>query len=269
MTRRKLPPLALLALAPLAGCGSPTPPPTYAPLNYSYLPPITLKVANLSVVNNYVPDPGAATLIAQDPVQPADTLTQLLNQRLIANGTPGNATATIDTASIDQDGSNLTGTMTVEIQVASPDGLRTGYTEATVTQSDPAPDPDSSQTDVATALYTLTKQLMDAMNIQLQYQIDHNLPSWVVQAGAAMPGVVPGSTAAPGPIEATPLTGPDQSTPDNAAPAPADNSATPTEIPPGPPMQLVPATPPPEPATPTPSPAPATPAPFNPANVGL
>jgi hypothetical protein len=268
--------LALALVGLLAGCGGSTPPPTFAPLDYSYLPPITLRVATVNVVNNYVPTPGAATMLAQDPVQPGSVLTQVLSRRLIANGTPGTATATIDTASIDQNGDNLTGTLTVELNVVSADGLHTGYTTATVTQSDSAPDSNSSQSDVSAALYQLTKELMDAMNVQLQYQVVHNLGSWVVGAGMpAAPGLVPGSAGVPDGIQASPLTTPP------GAPAPLTSglpppAGTPTAVPGGPPMQLVPATPPPlnpatsgPPAAPSPPAAPAAAPAFNPANVGL
>ena len=129
----------LLPLAPLmalAGCGStPTPPQNFAPLDYSYLPPIVLKVSTLNVANNYVPTPGQATLIGQDPEPPATALGNMLNHRLVASGAPGTGTVTIQNASIDQVGGNLTGTMTVDVNLASPDGNATGYTEASVSAS--------------------------------------------------------------------------------------------------------------------------------------
>ena len=52
-----------LAVLALAGCSSPPPVQNFPPLDYSYLPPLVLKVSNLTVVNNYVPsavDGGAA-----------------------------------------------------------------------------------------------------------------------------------------------------------------------------------------------------------------
>jgi hypothetical protein len=233
MIRHVLPMLALLALA--ACGGSPAPPPqTFAPLDYSYLPPIMLKVSSISVVNQYVPDPGAATLIGQDPEPPATALTDMLNRRLVANGTPGMATVTIEAASIDQVGGNLTGTMTVRLDVQSADGHSTGYTEASVTHSETAPDPDSSQDVVQAALYGMTKQLMDAMNVQLQYQIQQNLGSWVSYSANA---AVPALNAAPAPggisggIQATPLA------------APGATGAAPATVPPSSPTMIPPAAP--------------------------
>ena len=76
--------------------------------------------------------------------------------------------------------------MTVDVNVASPDGLSTGYAEATVSASRSAPDPDAPPGDMEAALYGLTKQLMDDMNVQLQYQMQHNLSGWL--SWSAQPG---------------------------------------------------------------------------------
>ncbi len=231
---RALPMLGVLAMTACGGA-PPPPPPNFAPLNYSYLPPITLKVATINVVNQYMPDPGAAGLIAQDPANPVTALTDLLNRRLIPSGTPGTATATIESASIEQAGPNLTGVMTVRVDVLSADGLSTGYTIASVTHSATAPD-DASQ--MPAALYDMTKQLMDGINVQLQYQLQHNLGSWIVYTPNAALGY---GTSAPtayasGAVQATPLTGaPGVVTPSLVAPTPAVAApaqlAPPTAIP--------------------------------------
>ena len=197
-------PFALLALA---ACSSPPPPlQTFAPLDYSYLPPLVLKVANLNVTNNYVPTPTQANLIAEDPASPITPLQAMLNHRIVASGAPGSATVTIQNASIDLVGNNLVGNMIVGVHVASQDGLSTGDTEAQVSATQTAPDSDASQNATQAALYGLTKQLMDDMNVQLQYQMQHNLGSWISWSGA--PGAAPlaaGPTGAPGAIQAAPL----------------------------------------------------------------
>jgi hypothetical protein len=196
-----------------AGCSSPPPPQSFAPLNYSYLPPIVFKVANLTVANNYVPTPNEATLIGEDPEPPATALLAMLNHRIVASGAPGTGTVTIEVASIDQAGGNLTGAMTVDIHLVSADGRSTGFTEATVSASHTAPDSDASQNDVQAALYDLTKQLMDNMNVQLQYQVQHNLGPWL--SWSSTPGVSPlavGAAPSTGAIQATPLTAPASTT---------------------------------------------------------
>src|SRR5271156_5285168 len=106
----------------MSGCGSPPPLQTFPPLDYSYLPPIVLKISSINVVNDYVPSPSEATLIGEDPEPPANALLAMLNHRIVASGTPGTGTVTIETASIDQASGNLTGAMTVDIHLTSADG---------------------------------------------------------------------------------------------------------------------------------------------------
>jgi hypothetical protein len=203
--------LVLPLFAALAACSNQTPAQNLPPLDYSYLPPITFKVASMTVANNYVPTPGQATLIDEAPQPPALVLQNMLSHRLVASGAPGQGTATIETASLDQVGSNLTGTLTVDVNLSSADGRSTGYTEATVTATQTAPDPDAAQSDVQAALYNLTKRLMDSMNVQLQYQIQHNLGPWLVWSNTpayAAPSAGGAGPALGGGIQATPLTAP-------------------------------------------------------------
>jgi hypothetical protein len=246
MIRRVLP---LLAIFALTACGGPPPPPqVFPPLDYSYLPPIVLKVSNINVVNQYVPDPSAATLIGQDPEAPANALSDMLNRRVVAGGTPGNGIVTIEAASIEQVGNSYTGIMTVRVDVQSADGKSTGYTEASVTHSQSVPD---DAKDIPSTLYAMTKALMDTMNVQLQYQLQHNLSSWISYSATPGFGASGGSAAAsplvPGTIQATPLTAPAGA----ATPVPATGgtltlpsgtltlpSGAPTAMPPASPMTV-------------------------------
>ena len=229
-----------LAVLALAGCSSPPPPQNFPPLEYSYLPPLVLKVANLSIVNDYVPSPDTVALLAQDPAPPATTLLAMLNHRVVASGGPGTGTVTIQNASVHEVAGTLTGTMTVDVNVSSPDGRSSGYAEATVSASRTAPDPDAPPGDMAAALYDLTKQLMNDMNVQLQYQMQHNLSGWLSWSGAPG-GAAVSPTAAPagGTIQAMPLAAPGGPA-TGAAPAPvpapaAAGSPEPEEnlVPPG------------------------------------
>jgi hypothetical protein len=215
----------LVFVLALAACGG-SPPPTvvYHPLDYSYLPPITLKVAVVNVQNNYVPDPAAATLLGQDPEPPATAMMDVATRRLVANGTPGTANFTVETASISQIGGNLVGTLAIRLDVVSADGRRNGFTEASVSHSQTAPDSDASPADVQAALYGMTKQLMDSMNVQMQYQIQRNLGDWVVYAPNAAAAPVSSGGAGSGAIIATPLAGPGTG-PAATVPAPASPTA--------------------------------------------
>ncbi len=217
-----------LPLLALAACGSTPPAPSYKPLDYSYLPPILLKVSQVNVVNAYVPTPSQVQLAGQDPSPPADTLMAMLRQRLQPAGLPGTATVTVQTAYVDKVNGNLTGSMTVDLNLASADGRATGFTEASVSASQTAPD-SSNPDDTRAALYALTKQLMTQMNVQLQYQIQKNLPSWVSWTNNGAAGVAGAASAtagdAGGVIQAAPL-----AAPPGVATAPATGAA-PTAVP--------------------------------------
>jgi uncharacterized lipoprotein YmbA len=198
----------VLPLLALASCGGPTPVQTFKPLDYSYLPPILLKVSQVNVENVYVPTPSQVQAAGMDPAPPADTLMAMLRSRLQPAGQPGTATVTVQNAYVDSVNGNLTGAMTVDLNLASADGRATGFTEASVSASQTAPD-SGNPDDTRAALYALTKQLMTQMNVQLQYQIQKNLPSWVswTSTGAA-PAASVGGTAAGGMIQAAPLAAP-------------------------------------------------------------
>jgi hypothetical protein len=202
-------------------------------------------VATLNIVNNYTPGPDEAALNANNPAPPGTTLMTMLNQRMQPNGQPGTGTITVQAASITEAGGSLNGQMTVDINLTSADGRSTGFAEASVSASQPAPDGDPSSNDMRAALYNMTKQLMTAINVQLPYQITHNISTWVAwttpAANAAL--AAPGTGMAPGTIQAAPLGAPG-STP--AAPA----ASTPAPAAPTPPMgnlvppSMLPATPP-------------------------
>ncbi|MDR3520365.1 MAG: hypothetical protein P4L54_01990 [Acidocella sp.] len=215
---RFLAPIAVLALS--ACGGDSTPPATYTPLNYSYLPPIMLKVVTVNIQNNYVPDAGAQALLAQDPETPADAMLAVARQRLVANGTPGTATFTVENASIEPENGNLVGTLTVRLDVVSPDGRAKGYTEASVNHSETAPD-SNDQAKMQAVLYDITTQLMNEMNVELQYQMQHNLGSWIAYSTNAAAAPVTSNGSVPGGIMATPLTGPPAGTSTAPVTAPA------------------------------------------------
>lgn len=208
--------LALVSVLALTACGSPPPPESFTPLDYSYLKPIVFNVANLNIVNNYIPTPDETQLNANNPAPPATTLLAMLNHRLQPGGTPGNGTVTVQVASITEAAGMLNGQMTVDINLSSADGRSTGFAEASVSASAAAPDADADQNDQQAALYQMTKKLMDSMNVQLPYTIAHNIPNWVSwtnpQGGgiAPAPGIGGGGAPGgiPGGIQATPLTAP-------------------------------------------------------------
>ncbi len=211
----------------LAGCSSSPPPPpqVFAPLTYNYLPPINLTVSNVIFTNSYVPDPPAATLISQDPAPPADTVMAMAQHRLVANGTPGTATFTLETASIEAVGDNYVGNISIRLDVVSADGRKTGYTTAAVSVTQPLPDSDATPNEVQGVLYSVTKQLMDQLNVQLQYQIQHNIGSWVSYNTNAATPALNSAGIGNGGIQAAPLLAP------GATPTTTTTTTTTTVVP--------------------------------------
>ncbi|HYP62283.1 MAG TPA: hypothetical protein VEQ16_00260 [Acidocella sp.] len=224
--------LRLLPALALAGCSSSPPAQNFAPLDYSYLRPIIFKVTTLNVVNNYTPGTDEQPLIASNPAPPAATLMAMLQNRMQPSGQPGSGTITVQQASITEAGGNLSGQMTVDLNLTSADGHSTGFAEASVSRSETAPNDDPTSPDMKAALYQMTKDLMTAINVELPYQIAHNIPNWVSwtsPAGAAGGLPAAGGGAAPGTIQSSPLGAPGAAT--GTAPVPAASAPTPLSAP--------------------------------------
>jgi hypothetical protein len=182
----------------LAGCGSSAPPSplSFPALNYSYLPPITLKVARIDVRDEYLPGPDAAQLISQDPEAPALALESMARSRLVADGSPGSATFVIRRASLHDVGGVLEGSMDVQVNISTSNGQRVAFAEAAVSRSVTAPPNDASPARLHAALYNLTKDLMTDMNVQFQYQVQKSLADWLAFPPNAYPSGNQGSNPA-------------------------------------------------------------------------
>ena len=188
----------LLPLA-LAACGGE--PRSYPPLRYDYLPPIRLNVAQVDVQLDFVPMGSAPDMTPQDPVQPVDALRQMAEDRLKPFGPAGRAVLVIQNASLIKREDTITGTLAVRLDIYTSANKRTGYAEARVSRQHSGHIDDISQT-----LYDMTKQMMDAMNVELEYQIKRSLGDWLATGTAPAPVVqrqpltTPGAPPAPVPL---------------------------------------------------------------------
>ena len=209
-------------LAPLLGawllisCSDEEPAPrtNFPALDYSYLPVLRLSVASIAIDNR-------ATIIANDfspqsPMLPTDALALMAMERLQASGDTGRAEFVIDQASIVRTDTGLFGTFVVHINILSADNQRVAYAMAKVTRVYTG-----DIGDLRGTLYDMTKQMMDDMNVELEYQIRRTLADWL-QIAAPTSSVTP--------VQSQSLTSPPV-VPD-ATPAPA-----PTPVPPQPPGQ--------------------------------
>lgn len=195
---------ALLLPVLLAACATTPPRLHYPPLRYNYLARLGLNVGRVEVVDNWHPL-GEADLSDQAPYPPDQVLAQMVRDRVIAAGTTGQGVFTIDAASIIRNGDALTGTLAGHLLIIAPDGAHVGYAEARVVRVRTGLG-DSDQ--LPTVLYDMTKQMMNAMNVELEYQIRRRLKDWLVQAPPLSP--------LPQPVRTQPLAAPAGST---AAPA--------------------------------------------------
>jgi pyruvate/2-oxoglutarate dehydrogenase complex dihydrolipoamide acyltransferase (E2) component len=209
----------------LAGCGGDDAPLTEAcpPLHFDYLPKLRLNVGAI-VVENHAQSLGPDDVAGRSPVIPEQALEQMAHDRLFAAGFAGTATFTIDQASIVQ-GPNgaLTGTLAVHLSVGVPGNTQSGFAAASVQQQHiPGSDPENPQNN----LCDLTRQLMQQMNTELEFQVRKSLASWLV-TGEAVPAPVqaqPLDQTPPAAPPAQPSAAAAAAAPPAPAPAPAPNS---------------------------------------------
>lgn len=162
----------LILMAPfcLAACGGDAPPRTFPPLRYDYLTPLRLSVA--SIDREPLPPPGP--LDTTSPAPAATALQQLIEDRLSAGGSSGRAVVKIDEARISRVGSALEGTMAVRVDVIAADGSRGGFMEARVTRRLAG-----FGRDLRGGLYDITKQMLEDMNIELEFQVRRSLRDYL------------------------------------------------------------------------------------------
>ncbi|HXT81657.1 MAG TPA: hypothetical protein VN702_18990 [Acetobacteraceae bacterium] len=172
----------------LAACGEEEPK-LYAPLRYNYLPPIRLNVASVQIEERFIPSGVSPDVSQLDPVRPVDALRAMVQDRLQAFGTSGRAVFAIQDASLTRKDDVISGRMDVILSIYAPDDTRAGYAEARVTRSHTGHIDDLRDT-----LYDMTKAMMDAMNIEFEYQIRRNLGGWLAT-----------TTSTPAPVQQAPL----------------------------------------------------------------
>ena len=188
----------------LAGCGSDEGvPQTFPPLRYTYLAPISLNVSSIQTEVAYVPSQDGSSLDAASPEAPVQAVQQMIQDRLVAGGASGTATVTINAASVNRVTDTAVGNISVQVSVRSADGRQAGYTQASVTRTRTLPD-DTSDEALRAFLYTMTSDLVNAENVELEYELRQHLGAWLV--GGTSPVI--GGPAAPAPVEAEPLGGP-------------------------------------------------------------
>lgn len=174
--------LPLWASVGLGGCdGGPPLRTTFPPLRTDYLTPLQLGVGTIDVSALPPPNP----LDELNPAPPGPALAQLVRDRLVAAGGTGKILVTLDDATIARGGDTLVGNLRLRLDISGADGSNAGYAEARVTRRLTGID-----RDLRGALYDLTKQMLDAMNVELEFQLKQNLHD-LLQAPQTAPAPAP------------------------------------------------------------------------------
>lgn len=180
---------SLLALPlALAACADDGPIRTsFPPLTYDYLLKLRLNVADIE----FAPPPPPGPLDDIDPAPPAQALLQTARDRLVAGGSLGRAVFVIDQAQISRIPGGLDGALAVHLDVQTSEGTRAGFAEARVSRRLVG-----IGDDLRGALYDITQQMMQDMNVEFEYQVRRTLRDWLQEATTA---------PAPAPVQEAPL----------------------------------------------------------------
>lgn len=180
----------LLSPFALVACAEDEPVRSFAPLRYDFLTPLRLNVGSV----DFAPAPPPGPLDGVSPVPAAESLRQMAQDRLSAGGSSGQAVVTIEEARLTRAGNSLEGTMALRVDVVAADGSKSGFAEARVSRSRTG-----LGRDIRGPLYDMTKQMLEDMNVELEYQLRLSLRDYMQSAAPA---------PAPGPVEKQDLPAP-------------------------------------------------------------
>jgi hypothetical protein len=197
----------LIALgAAVAGCAGPDeqPRPVMRPFDYSHLTVIRLDVAQVEVVDQWVPPRAPPHVDHRAPVEPREALRRMLTDRVQAWGRQGRARAIIEEASLieerlprqtglgalfsTQPSERYVLTLTARLEVEGPEGRR-GSAQATVTRTRTVLEGTSLAAREA-VWYEMLRSAMDdpqGMNVEFEFQVRRALRGFIVPEGTPRP----------------------------------------------------------------------------------
>jgi hypothetical protein len=199
LTRRMSLLLPLLA----AGCGG-SRREDFPPLRYDYLAPLPLNVASIQIEQRYVPSGVAPDVSQFDPVPPVQALRAMAEDRLQGLGSADLAVFLIKDASLTRQKDTISGNFAVELDIYNTPTNRAAYAQAGVSATYTG-----DLDDLPARLYDMTKDMMDRMNVEFEYQMRRSLGSWFL-SGSSMRA----------PVEAQPLNPATSGTPPAPTPMP-------------------------------------------------
>jgi hypothetical protein len=152
---------------------------SFPPLRYDYLAPLRLNVAAIQVEQRFVPAGVPPDVTQYAPVSPLAALRAMAEDRLQTLGSNDRALFVIQNASLTRRGSTITGNFAVELDIYNTPTTRAAFAQASVSGTY-----SGDLDDLPARLYDLTKNLMDRMNVEFEYQVRRALASWLLRAGA-------------------------------------------------------------------------------------
>jgi hypothetical protein len=173
MTRRA----SLLLPWLLAGCGGSTPR-TYPPLRYNYLTPLRINVSSLQIQQRFVPSGAPPDVSQYDPAPPLQALRAMAEDRIQTLGNADLAVFVIEDASMTRQKDTIIGNFAVELDIYNTPTTRAAYARASVSSTFTG-----DLDDLPSRLYDMTKDMMDRMNVEFEYQARRSLGSWLLAAG--------------------------------------------------------------------------------------
>ena len=210
LTRRR----SLLLPLLLAGCGGGGKPRAFPPLHYEYLVPLRVNVSSLQIEQRFVPSGAPPDVSQYDPVPPVLALRTMAQDRLQAVGSADLAIFVIQDASLTRQGDTISGNFAVQLDVYNTPTHRAAYAQASVSSSYTG-----DLDDLSGRLYDMTKDMMERMNVEFEYQVRRALNNWLVPAGAVQ-APVEQQPLNGAPLETAPLGSPPSSLPPSSLPPP-------------------------------------------------
>jgi hypothetical protein len=151
----------------------------YPPLHYGHLTPLRLNVAAIQIEQRYVPSRVAPDVSQLDPMPPVQALRNMAADRVQAFGSSGQAVFVIQEASLIRQRDTILGSFAIELDIYTSANTRAGFAEARVSRSYTG-----DLDDLPSTLYDMTKDMMDTMNVEFEFQVRRSLRAWLIPEGA-------------------------------------------------------------------------------------
>ena len=174
----------------MTSCAVSVPPPTFPKLTFSHLPPIRLDVAEIDIVENYVPLLRSPNVEHEFPVTPIAAMRQWAVDRIQAAGESRRGRVIIEEASVvavplkirkgvqglfykDQE-IRYDAVLEARVEVRAERGYRDSYATARIMRSRTVPE-EMTLIDREQIYFELTEELMQALNAELESNIRQHM----------------------------------------------------------------------------------------------